>query len=172
MAVRRVPPARNFKGISALYRSARFSPRPGLLGRLAFGAMVAAAALVAAPANAEKVARDLQSGISATRASARWARDVNGARQVQVIITTNGSDPSMSDLRSQIVGGGGSVHAVFPSLHALTAQVKAGQVTTLSQRTDVISIAPNRETQRTASTLESITGSLTSNVRSSSTKTS
>ena len=155
-----------------MYRSARFSPRPGLLGRLAFGAMVAAAALVAAPANAEKVARDLQSGISATRASARWARDVNGARQVQVIITTNGTDPSMSDLRSQIVRGGGSVHTVFPSLYAVTAQVNANQVQVLSQRKDVISIAPNRETQRTASTLESITGSLTSNVRGSSSKTS
>src|SRR6267378_494292 len=50
----------------------------------------------------------------------------------------------------------------------------AGALTTvaaLAQRSDVISVAPNRSTASTASTLETITGTLTSNVRTNSTKT-
>ena len=143
------------------------------LVRIAAAALVALGALTAGPAHAEKISGDLQGGITAVRTpGSKWARDVNGVRNLQVVIVTDGSDPSMKDLRAQIVRGGGSVHAAFGSMHAITAQVSASRVATLAQRPDVLGIVPNRETRRTASTLESITGALTSNVRSNSSKTS
>src|SRR5207253_10861668 len=48
---------------------------------------------------------------------------------------------------------------------------KEGTVKTMSQSKAVVSVSPNRQDRRTASTLESITGALTSNVRSNSSKT-
>ncbi len=113
-----------------------------------------------------KVARDLDAEIGETRQpKAKWARDVNGVRHVQAIIVSNSPDPEMTELRAQVLRSGGSVHAVHPAVHAITVQIKANQVQALSQRSDVVSVSPNRETQRTFSTLESITGALTSNVR-------
>jgi hypothetical protein len=41
---------------------------------------------------------------------------------------------------------------VHPTLYAIT--VRAGQVKALSERDDVVSVWPDRPTQRTASTLE------------------
>ena len=120
-----------------------------------------------------KVARDLDEALDDSRSVRRkWARDVGGVRQVQLIVVTNTTDPEMRDLRQHVRRLGGSVHAVHPAVHALTVQIGARQVKALSQRDDVVSVSPNREIQRTASTLEAITGSLTSNVRTSSTKTS
>jgi hypothetical protein len=78
----------------------------------------------------------------------------------------------MTDLRAWVLARGGSVHAVHPWMRAITVQIRAGLVRALSQRDDVVSVSPNRVTQRTASTLESITGALASNVRTGSTKTS
>ena len=118
-----------------------------------------------------KVARDLDDEVLQTGApKARWSRDVKGVRHVQVIVVTNSDDPQMTELRAYVVSLGGSVHAVHPAVHAMTVQIKASRVKALSARSDVVSVSPNRETQRTASTLESITGTLTSNVRTSSTK--
>src|SRR5207244_4436176 len=62
--------------------------------------------------------------------------------------------------------------AKYSFIHALTALMKAGTVIALAQRNDVVSVSPNREVRQTASTLESITGALTGNVRPNSTKTS
>ena len=78
----------------------------------------------------------------------------------------------MRNLRAYVKSIGGAVHAVHPAVHAMTVQVKASNVAALAQRSDVVSVSPNRETQRTLSTLETITGALTSNVRTESTKTS
>ena len=122
---------------------------------------------------AGKVARDLDDEARQPGApKARWARDVNGVRHIQAIVVTNSADPQMADLRAFVLNSGGSVHAVHPAVHAMTVQIKASLVTALSERSDVVSVSPNRVTQRTASTLESITGALTSNVRPTSTKTS
>jgi serine protease AprX len=120
-----------------------------------------------------KVARDMDDEITETRApKAKWARDVNGVRHVQAIVVSNAADPEMSDLRAHVLRIGGSVHAVHPAVHAITVQLRADQVRALAQRQDVVSVSPNRVTQRTSSTLESITGALTGNVRTYSSKTS
>jgi hypothetical protein len=71
----------------------------------------------------------------------------------------------MTELRAAVLRGGGTVHAVHAGVRALTVQVRAADVLALAQRRDVASVSPNRVTQRTASTLEAITGTLTSNVR-------
>ena len=120
-----------------------------------------------------KVARDLADALTETgNPKSRWARDVNGVRHVQVIVVSNSSDPEMSALREHVLRAGGAIHAVHPAVHAMTVQIKANLVNALSKRSDVVSVSPNRSTGRTASTLEQITGSLTSNVRSNSTKSS
>src|SRR5204863_3299277 len=85
---------------------------------------------------------------------------------------SNSADPEMTDLRAFVVRTGGSVLAKHSFIHALTALMKAGTVIAVAQRKDVVSVSPNREVRQTASTLESITGALTSNVRTDSTKTS
>src|SRR5437867_3977931 len=130
----------------------------------------------AAPVNANahsKVARDLQVGIAlGSTPAVNWARDIHGARYVQVIVVSNSADPEMTDLRAFVVRTGGSVLAKHSFIHALTALMKAGTVIAVAQRKDVVSVSPNREVRQTASTLESITGALTSNVRTDSTKTS
>lgn len=120
-----------------------------------------------------KIAHDLDGEINENRApKEKWARDVNGVRHVQVVIVSDSPDAEMTELRAQVLRLGGSVHAVHPAVHAITVQIKSSHVQSLSQRDDVISISPNRETQRTFSTLESITGALTSSVRTYSSKTS
>jgi len=119
-----------------------------------------------------KVARDLEAEV--TRAGppkARWARDINGVRHIQAVVVSNSADPEMASLRSMVQAIGGSVHAAHPWMGALTVQIPANQIQTLAQRSDVVSVTPNRVTRRTASTLESITGALASNVRTGSTKT-
>ncbi len=121
----------------------------------------------------QKIAQDLNNEVGRVGApQARWARDVNGVRQVQIIALSNDVDPQMRNLRDYVRSIGGSVHALHPAVRALTIQIKARDVAALSQRSDVLSVSPNRVTQRTASTLELITGALTASVRTSSTKTS
>ena len=119
-----------------------------------------------------KMARDLHDEVDATRSPrAKWARDVRGVRQVQVIVVSNSPDPEMKDLRRHVLRMGGSVHAVHTAVHALTVQIRAGQVRQLAQRDDVVSVSPNRSTVRTASLLESASGALSSQVRPTSSKT-
>ena len=125
---------------------------------------------VAAPGNgnghAKKIARDLQDALDApTTANVRWAREINGQRHVQVVIMSSASDPEMTNLRAHIKGLGGSVHVAMPGLRAVTATLPAAQVAKLAERSDVFTVAPNRATARTASTVESITGAVASNVR-------
>ena len=127
----------------------------------------------AAPGGANKVAQDLEDGVRQPGVpKVKWARDIGGVRHVQAIVVSNDSDPLLLGLREYVKSIGGVVHAFHSAVHALTVQIKASEVAALSQRSDVVSVSPNRETQRTASTLESITGALTANVRTGSTKTS
>ena len=74
----------------------------------------------------KKVASDLQSVLDAGSTPARnWARDINGVRNVQVLITGNGTDPDMANLRTSIKAAGGSIHVRFPGLKMVTATVPA-----------------------------------------------
>ena len=129
----------------------------------------------AAPGNrsAHKLSRDLQSTIDAgSTPKARWARDKGGQRMVQAVFVSGDSDPAMTGLQAEIKSAGGSVDASFPGLRMLTATLPASRVNKIAARADVKFIAPNRETKRSASTLETITGATTTGVRTSSTKTS
>ena len=120
----------------------------------------------------KKIARDLQAALdSPTTPTAKWTRDINGQRHVQVVIMSSSSDDEMTNLRTDIKAVGGSVHVAMPGLRAVTATVPAAQVANLAARSDVVSVVPNRTTSRTASTLEAITGALSPLVRGNSTKT-
>ena len=130
--------------------------------------------VLALPANAQpvsersrnKVARDMDSELSTTRAPReKWARDVRGVRHVQAIVVSDSADPGMRELRAQVLRLGGSVHAVHAAMHAITIQIPAQRLNALSQRDDVVSITPNRTLHRTLSTLESISGALTTRGR-------
>ena len=115
----------------------------------------------------QKIASDLQKGLSQVRLSQdRWSRDVGGVRQLQVIVVGDGKDGDLSDLRAAVVRMGGSVHARHPAVNGITVQIPADKVTQLAQRADVLGISPNRHVRRSTSTLEAVTGSLTGNVRS------
>ena len=116
-----------------------------------------------------KVARDLGDELEEhTMPKRRWSRQVGGHKTVQAVIVSDSKDPEMGALRAHIERLGGSVLAVHGLVRAITVQIKARHVRQLAQRDDVVSISPNRETRRSASTLESITGALTSKVRSNS----
>ena len=118
-----------------------------------------------------KVARDLGDEVGAPAAQRPgWSRNIGGVPYVQAIVVGDSSDPQMTDLRAQVLKLGGAVHAVHPAMHTVTVQIKASDVAVLAQRSDVLSVSPNRSTQRTSSTLEVVTGSLTSTVRSYTTK--
>src|SRR4030095_3538520 len=122
---------------------------------------------------AHKVSRDLGDELDETAMPKRkWSRHVGGHKMVQAVVVSDSDDPEMGALRAHIERLGGNVLAVHALVRALTVQIKARHVQVLAERDDVVSISPNRETQRSASTLESITGALTSKVRSASTKSS
>ena len=137
------------------------------------GGQPAFAAPGSAKGQASKVAKDLddavEAGITPTK---RWAKDHLGQRMVQVVFVSGAADHDMTGLRSEIAQAGGTVNATMPGLRMLTATLPAKKVKKVAARSDVKFVAPNRETKRTASMLEAITGATTSPVRTSSTKTS
>jgi serine protease AprX len=118
-------------------------------------------------AKRDKVARDLSNAVSApTTPKVRWAKDVNRVRQVQVIIAAKTAEVDMTTLRNAVKAAGGSIHVRMPGLRMVTATLPAAAVNTIAARTDVDYVVPNRVVQRTASTLELMSGALASNVRS------
>ena len=119
-----------------------------------------------------KVAKDLQSAVDGGHThKARWARDKGGRRMVQAVFVSGDADPTMTSLRNEITQVGGTIDAHMPGLRMLTATLPANKVARVADRADVEFVAPNRETKRTASTLETITGATTTGVRTNSTKT-
>ena len=119
-----------------------------------------------------KVAKDLDDAIGGSAAPAkRWHKEVRGQRMVQVVFVVGDADQDMTGLRAEINRAGGTIDATMPGLRMLTATLPANKVKKVADRSDVTFVAPNRETKRTASTLEAITGATTSPVRTSSTKT-
>ena len=122
---------------------------------------------------AKKVSSDLQDAIDAgATPSKRWAKEHRGQRMVQVVFVSGDADQDMTELRKEIKRAGGTVDATMPGLRMLTATLPARRVAKVAERSDVRFVAPNRETRRTASTLEAITGATTNGVRTNSTKTS
>jgi subtilisin family serine protease len=120
-----------------------------------------------------KVARDLDEEVRAPGGrAARWSRDIKGVRHVQAIVVTSSSDPQMTSVREEVRKRGGTVQAVHGAMQALTVMIRASEVAALAQHSDVVSVSPNRETQRTYSTVEAVTGAVSPNARSYASKSS
>src|SRR5438552_840525 len=125
-----------------------------------------AAAQPVPPAVLGKLAQDLRAEMASSKApAARWAQDVNGVRHVEVIVIGDGSDSDLAGLRSHVARAGGAVVGHHQLVQGVTVQIPAAQLYGLAQRRDVVSISPNRTVYRTSSTVEAITGSTTSQVR-------
>ena len=106
-----------------------------------------------------KIARDLQPALTATTTpTINWAKDINGVRYVKVLIVSNSDDAALTALRSAVMAAGGSIYYRYSSVLALAALLPANQVSTIAARSDVQSISPNRLMTRSASTIESVTG--------------
>src|SRR5689334_17464261 len=141
--------------------------------RISISMLAAAAALAGAPAQGGELAKELLGIHNApTTPRVKWAHEVSGRRFVQALVLSNSTDPDLTDLRSFVVQSGGAVLRLHSATRALTVNVPTSVLDELARRGDVVSVAPNHSTHRTASTLETITGTLTNNVRTSSTKTS
>jgi serine protease AprX len=114
-----------------------------------------------------QIAKDLAAGIDGVgKAQGRWVRQVGGERQVQVVVVSDSRDATLAHLSAQVQRLGGQILVRHGVIRALTVQMPARSVRALARHPDVVSISPNRETARTASTLEAISGALTSTVRS------
>ncbi|HLL09623.1 MAG TPA: hypothetical protein VK570_01085, partial [Rubrivivax sp.] len=94
-----------------------------------------------------------------------WQREVGGRQQLQVIVTSNSPDHDLRDLRSAVLKLGGSVHARHPLVHGLTVQIPVDRLDELAERADVEAVTPNRAVQRSASALESTTGTTSGAVK-------
>ena len=155
----------------------RTLPRRLLAALTAFAVLTTGlwpAAVHARPAafdRVHKIAGDLDRELDRpTMPRARWARHVAGVKTVQVVVVSDSRDSEMRDLRRHIERLGGKVMAVHRALHSMTVQIRSQQVRALARHDDVVSVSPNRDTVRSASLVESITGSLTPRVRSNSTR--
>ena len=112
------------------------------------------------------VAKDLDDEIKVhKKKKARWSREVDGVHTVQVLVSSDASDPQMVALRTEVVRLGGKVQVVHQNLRLLTVLLPAAGLATLTQHADVKAITPNRDTQSTGSMLESITGATATGMR-------
>ena len=85
-------------------------------------------------------------------------RDLNDQRNVQAVIAIDGSEPEMAGMRAAVLRGGGSVLLPRGGMHALTVLIKASAADAHAQRPEVLSVVPNRQTLRSASTKTSYSG--------------
>ncbi len=135
----------------------------GLFALSLFGALAhpAQAQIILDPTAfpATKLAPDLVSALnSKVPKSVKWMKEDGGGRYVKVIIMAGGSDPQLAALRSAIVAAKGSVYYRYQSVAGLSAMVPGSQILNIAARPDVESISPNRPATKTASLLETTTG--------------
>ncbi|MBL0147951.1 MAG: hypothetical protein IPP87_04155 [Ideonella sp.] len=142
----------------------------GTEGRQGWRALACIALLVVgawplqAAAKKPKVAKDLQAVVNTgtpPAADQSWFNSSSGVTYVRAVVVSNGTDPEMTSLRAAVVASGGSVFMRFYSVPALSVMLPLAKVTAIADRSDVTSISPNRATARTASLLESETGTVT-----------
>ena len=74
----------------------------------------------------------------------------SGVPLVKVLVVSNSSDPEMTELRAAILAKGGSVFMRYYSVSALYALLPLDKLVTITNRSDVTSVSPNRRTARTA----------------------
>ena len=96
----------------------------------------------------------------------RWAREHRGQRQLELVVLSDSDDPGMTALQARVAELGGEVQAVFPALRSVSVLMPKRAVRRLARHPDVVSIAPNRDTQSSASTLEVVAGATVAPVRS------
>ena len=112
------------------------------------------------------IARDLDDELKAPKVKkSRWSKDVGGVHTVQLLVKSDGADAQMTDLRAEVLRLGGQVQVVHPSFKTLTVVLPATRVDKLAKHADVKSISPNRDTQGSASTVETIVGANAAPVR-------
>ena len=111
---------------------------------------------------ASKLSPDLSavmtSGVAA--AGTTWALGSGSSMMMQLLVVANGVDPEMVALRAAVVANGGSVFMRYASVSALSVLLPMSSIHAVAARADVTTISPNRATARTASLLESTTGTL------------
>ena len=113
-----------------------------------------------------QVAKDLDDEIKLhKKKKVRWSREVDGVHTVQLLVSSDATDPQMAALRTEVTRLGGKVQVVHQNLRLLTVLLPAAGLATLAQHADVKAITPNRDTQSTGSMLESITGATATGVR-------
>ncbi|MGA2551294.1 MAG: S8 family serine peptidase [Burkholderiaceae bacterium] len=134
-----------------------------------FGLLFATAASAQGVSLISKLSPDLlallEGNPAVVSSATNWHASVSGQSLVKVLIVSNSSDPSLSNLRTAVVNAGGSVFYNFISIRGVMAILPTSQVQSIANRSDVVSITPNRTTHETASvlqTLSGVTGSLTS----------
>ena len=97
----------------------------GLFAIALFGAGVNAA-----HAGNGKVAADLRAALQHPGANAKWTADTARGKYVQVVISADSRDPSLTDLRGAVLAAGGSVFYAYQSAPALLAVLPAAAVDT------------------------------------------
>ncbi len=139
-------------------------PNRRSLFRHLFAAAACAGALMlggvaAAQAPSSKISADLaQVASTGTPPKVTWAKSLGGQTYVKVLIVASGSDPRLNALRSTILANDGSVYVVFDAVRAMSAMVPVSFLPALAARGDVVTIAPNRGTARSASLVADATG--------------
>ena len=115
-----------------------------------------------------KVADDLQAVVDAgaNAPAISWLNLTSGVPLVKAVVVSNADDADMADLRGAVLKNGGAVYARYSSVTALLVVLPVNAVATIAARDDVASISPNRATARTASLLESASGTVTGAGRS------
>ena len=120
--------------------------------------------LFTAPAWAKaSVSEDLKevSRSGSTSSNSSWVNVSGGVTYVKAVVVSNSADTEMTDLRAAVLANGGSVFMRFYAVSALSVILPLDKVAVIAARGDVSSISPNRPTARTASLLESATGTVT-----------
>ena len=118
------------------------------------------------PSLPRKIARDLEIAVnSPLQPGERWVQVKNGRRFVEAIVVSKDSDKTMANLRAHVQRLGGTVNGSFSSVQALLVSVPSKALAEIDERSDVVSITPNRTTRHSYSMLESATGAATAAVR-------
>ena len=114
----------------------------------------------------KKLAKDLEVAVASPTAPGQtWVRTAGGIRIIDAVIVSNDADPLMTSLRAEVGRLGGTVHARFSSVQAMSVSLPASAYVGLAARPDVVSISPNRTIHRSGSLLELTTGAQGANVR-------
>ena len=121
--------------------------------------LLAAGSVMAAASSSGKIAADLRQATGSSSApSQRWWREADGQRQVKAVIVADSADATLADLRRHVTSVGGAVYDRYASIQALSVMLPADRVAEIAARSDVVSVSPNRSTARTASLLETASG--------------